>query len=363
VISFESVTKQFADGTVAVRALDLEVAEGELVVLVGPSGCGKTTTMRMVNRMIEPTSGRVLLGGRDVADVPAPDLRRGIGYVIQQVGLFPHRTTVENIATVPELLGWDRARTAQRVEELMALVGLPPDLADRYPHQLSGGQRQRVGVARALAVDPPVMLMDEPFGAVDPLVRGRLQEEFLSLQQAMRKTVLFVTHDIDEAITLGDRVAVMSDGEVAQFDAPEAILAEPANDFVREFLGAERGLKRLALIPVSEVKAEAGPVTRPDDTRQAAAEAAGAAGTNWVVVVDEAGVLRGWAWLDDVTGRAPDAELHPILVRLQASDSLRTALDAMVTSHTGVAVRVRPGSAGDRYEGILTQELLTQELV
>jgi osmoprotectant transport system ATP-binding protein len=363
VITFESVTKRFADGTVAVRDLDLEVTEGELVVLVGPSGCGKTTTMRMVNRMVEPTSGRVTLDGRDVAAVPAPELRRGIGYVIQQIGLFPHRTTAENIATVPALLGWDAARIAGRVDELMGLVGLPAELADRYPHQLSGGQRQRVGVARALAVDPPVMLMDEPFGAVDPLVRSRLQDEFLNLQQAMRKTVLFVTHDIDEAIMLGDRVAVMSDGEIAQYDAPEPILAEPANDFVREFLGPERGLKRLALIPVSEVKADAGPVVRPDDGQASAAEAAAAAGTDWVVVVDERGLLRGWAWLDDVTTRVGDASVRPFWVTLRASFSLGRGLEALVTSHTGGAGGVGSTDDGDRYEGILTQQVLTQELV
>ncbi|MBW3604393.1 MAG: ATP-binding cassette domain-containing protein, partial [Actinobacteria bacterium] len=205
-IRFESVTKRFPDGTVAVDDLTLEVPEGEIVVLVGPSGCGKTTTLRMVNRMIEPTDGTIAVDDNDIMQQSPPQLRRGIGYVIQQIGLFPHRTNAENIATVPKLEGWDDDRTRKRVEELVEVVGLPDQVMDRYPHQLSGGQRQRVGVARALAADPPVMLMDEPFGAVDPIVRARLQEEFLRLQREVQKTIVFVTHDIDEAIKMGDKI-------------------------------------------------------------------------------------------------------------------------------------------------------------
>ena len=209
--------------------------------------------------------------GQDIAKVDPPELRRRIGYVIQQIGLFPHRTIGENIATVPELIGWDKRRTRARVGELLELVGLPAEVRDRYPHQLSGGQRQRVGVARALAVDPPIMLMDEPFGAVDPIVRSRLQDEFLRLQQEVRKTIVFVTHDIDEAIKMGDRIAIFRQGgHLEQYAAPDELLAEPATDFVADFLGAERGLKRLALIPVSAVKAESGPVVSPDDDGQAA---------------------------------------------------------------------------------------------
>jgi osmoprotectant transport system ATP-binding protein len=310
--------------------------------------------------MVEPTSGTVAVAGKDVMTVDPAELRRGIGYVIQQIGLFPHRTTAENIATVPQLLGWDRKRTTARVAELIELVGLPAESADRYPHQLSGGQRQRVGVARALAADPPVMLMDEPFGAVDPIVRGRLQEEFLRLQATVRKTILFVTHDIDEAITMGDRIAILSSERVLeQYDTPAAILAEPANDFVREFLGAERGLKRLALIPVSELTADPGPVVRVGDGRQEAERAAADAGTDWVVVVDDAGYLQGWAALADIRTRVDDAPTRRFGLRLRADDSLRAALNAMVTSHTGVAVRVRADDRGDHYEGILTQELLT----
>ena len=360
-ITFESVTKRFPDGTTGVDALTLDVAEGEVVVLVGPSGCGKTTTMRMVNRMIEPTSGTLTVGGQNVMSVDPPTLRRGIGYVIQQIGLFPHRTIAENIATVPDLIGWDKAKTKARIAELVELVGLEPAVTNRYPHQLSGGQRQRVGVARALAVDPPIMLMDEPFGAVDPIVRTRLQAEFLKLQAQVRKTIIFVTHDIDEAIRMGDRVAVMSQGgHLEQYAPPAELLANPANDFVVDFLGAERGLKRLALIPVSEVKADPGPVVGPEDDAARAQQVARAAETDWVVVVDGDRVVRGWVPVDEVTTRAGDVSPRPFATVVSATDSLRAALDAMITSKTGVAVRV---SGGQHYEGILTQEILTQEIL
>jgi osmoprotectant transport system ATP-binding protein len=362
VITFESVSKRFPDGTTAVDDLDLEVRKGEVTVLVGPSGCGKTTTLRMVNRMIEASSGRIVVDGQDVRQVDPPQLRRRIGYVIQQIGLFPHRTIAENIATVPELVGWDRHRTKARIDELLQLVGLPAEVVDRYPHQLSGGQRQRVGVARALAVDPPIMLMDEPFGAVDPIVRSHLQDEFLRLQQEVRKTIVFVTHDIDEAIKMGDRIAILQQGGVlAQYDRPEELLAEPASDFVADFLGAERGLKRLALIPVSAVKAEPGPVVSPDDPGDRALAVAEAYGSGWVVVVAEDRRLLGWVDAADAAKRARvgDAEVRPFQLQVNARDSLRAALNAMVQSHTGVAVRV---SDGDRYEGLVTQELLTKEI-
>jgi osmoprotectant transport system ATP-binding protein len=362
VISFEAVSKRFPDGTVAVHDLDLEVREGEFAILVGPSGSGKTTTLRMVNRMIEATSGRIVVDGQDIRQVDPPQLRRRMGYVIQQVGLFPHRTIRENIATVPELVHWDKRRIQARVDELLQLVGLPPELLDRYPHQLSGGQRQRVGVARALAVDPPIMLMDEPFGAVDPIVRSRLQDEFLRLQQEVQKTIVFVTHDIDEAIKMGDRIAIFEQGGVlAQYAPPEELLAEPASDFVADFLGAERGLKRLALIPVSAVKAEPGPVVSPDDPGSLALAAAEAFGSDWAVAVDGDRRLLGWVNAAEAAERARvgDAEIRPFLLQVDADDSLRAALNAMVQSHTGVAVRV---SDGDRYEGLITQELLTKEI-
>ncbi len=360
VISFSQVTKTYPDGTVAVDQLDLEVPEGEVCVLVGPSGCGKTTTMRMVNRMVEPTSGTVSVDGRDVSTVDPADLRRGIGYVIQQIGLFPHRSVADNIATVPSLLGWDAKRIRDRLHELMELVGLDPQVADRYPHQLSGGQRQRVGVARALAADPPVMLMDEPFGAVDPIVRARLQQEFLKLQGEVRKTIVFVTHDIDEAIKMGDRIALLAEGGVLQqYARPQELLARPANAFVAEFLGGERGLKRLALIPVSEIAADPGPVVRPGDPGSLARQVASEHGTDWVVVVGDDRRLEGWLPLDAVNGRVDASAARPFNLTVNADDSLRTALDVVVRSAFGVAVRVRDGKT---YEGLLTRELLTEAL-
>jgi osmoprotectant transport system ATP-binding protein len=257
-IRLEGVGKTYEDGTVAVHALDLDVPRHALVVLVGPSGCGKSTTLKMVNRLIEPTTGRIFLDGQDVTHADPVQLRRGIGYVIQQVGLFPHQDVATNVATVPSLLGWDRRRAQARALELLELVGLEPAVfAKRYPHQLSGGQRQRVGVARALAADPPVLLMDEPFGAVDPVVRARLQDEFLRLQRDLGKTVLMVTHDIDEAVKMGDLVAVFAaGGRLAQYDVPAAILGAPADDFVEEFVGRRRGISRLAVTPIDPAHLE-----------------------------------------------------------------------------------------------------------
>jgi osmoprotectant transport system ATP-binding protein len=252
-IEIQGLTKRFPGAAhPAVDRVTLTVPEGAVCVLIGPSGCGKTTTMRIVNRMIEPDAGTVTVNGRNVMDVDPVMLRRHIGYVIQQIGLFPHRTIAENVATVPQLLGWDGRRTAARVDELLTLVGMDPGTyRDRYPRELSGGQKQRVGVARALAADPPVMLMDEPFGAIDPITRTRLQDEFLRILHGLRKTIVFVTHDVDEAVRMGDRIAIMRDGAIVQYDTPEAILSAPADAFVEAFVGADRALKRLALIPVS----------------------------------------------------------------------------------------------------------------
>jgi osmoprotectant transport system ATP-binding protein len=254
-IRFENVSKRFPGvARPAVDGLDLEVPTGKTCVLIGPSGCGKTTTMRMVNRLIEPSEGRIFVGEEDVTTVDPVGLRRRIGYVIQQIGLFPHQTIAENVATVPKLLGWDARRVKARSEEMLALVGLEPrQFLSRFPRHLSGGQRQRVGVARALAADPPVMLMDEPFGAVDPVVRGRLQEEFLDILRRLQKTVILVTHDIDEAIRMGDLVAIMQDGRLAQYATPDRLLAAPANDFVADFIGADRTLRRLSLVAVTEL--------------------------------------------------------------------------------------------------------------
>ncbi|WP_420818795.1 ABC transporter ATP-binding protein [Nocardioides houyundeii] len=257
-IRLTGVGKTYDDGTVAVHELDLDVARGELVCLVGPSGCGKSTTLKMINRLIEPSTGQIVIDGQDVTQVDPNALRRGIGYVIQQVGLFPHQRVEANVMTVPLLYGESRATARARAHELLALVGLEPELyAQRYPHQLSGGQQQRVGVARALAADPPVLLMDEPFGAVDPVVRTRLQDEFGRLQRELGKTVVLVTHDIDEAVRMGDRVAIFADGgRLAQYGTPQEVLARPADEFVEDFVGATRGLRRLAVTRIDEAHLE-----------------------------------------------------------------------------------------------------------
>ncbi len=257
-IRLDRLTKVFpGERAPAVDALTLEIATGQTCVLIGPSGCGKTTTMRMINRLIEPTSGAIEIEGTNASALDPVELRRRIGYVIQQIGLFPHMTIAENVGTVPRLLGWSPSKTAARVDEMLALVGLPPETyRARYPRELSGGQRQRVGVARALAGDPPVMLMDEPFGAVDPITRTRLQNEFLKILRDLRKTIVFVTHDIDEAIRMGDRIAILRDGRLVQHGAPAEILARPADPFVEEFVGADRALKRLGLFTVRDVMRE-----------------------------------------------------------------------------------------------------------
>jgi osmoprotectant transport system ATP-binding protein len=362
-ISLRNVSKRFANSsTPAVRDLSLDVAEGETVVLVGPSGCGKTTTMRMINRLIEPTSGTITLDGRDVMRQDPVELRRGIGYVIQSIGLLPHRTVAQNIATVPRLVGWDEGRIEGRITELMEMFHLDPELRERYPGELSGGQQQRVGVARALAVDPPVMLMDEPFAAVDPIVRARLQEQFLDIQEKLKKTIVFVTHDIDEAIKLADRIAILNIGGVIEQHAPpEEILRAPANDFVKDFVGAERGLKRLALIKVSSIEIEEGPVVAPSDTPDEARRAMEKFGFDWVSVV-EGGELLGWVdgrALEGVS-RVGEASPRPFSAYVTADSSLRQALDSIVTSRTNVAVVVKEGQ---RYQGILTLERISQEIV
>lgn len=303
VLRLEGVTKVWPDGRTAVDHLDLLVGAGEVAVLVGPSGCGKTTTLRMINRLVEPTSGRILLDGTDVTKGDPVELRRRIGYVIQSVGLFPHQRVFENVATVPRLLRWPKERVAARVEELLALVGLEPEVfAGRYPHELSGGQRQRVGVARALAVDPPVLLMDEPFGAVDPVQRTRLQDEFLRLQRRVGTTTVLVTHDIDEAVRLGTTIAVMAEGGVLlQHDTPERLLAAPASDAVAAFVGTDRALKLLAVMPIPRAAlgprpAPGGPSVQASASLHEALAAVLAGGSGFVAVLDgdhELGVLDG----------------------------------------------------------------------
>jgi osmoprotectant transport system ATP-binding protein len=359
-IRLEGVTKVFPGmPRPAVDHLDLEVGEGELVTLVGPSGCGKTTTLKMINRIIEPSSGHIFVDGEDAFSVEAHELRRRIGYVIQQIGLFPHRTIAENIATVPQLLEWDQGRIDRRVSELVDLVGLDESMLSRYPAELSGGQQQRVGVARALAADPPIMLMDEPFGAVDPIVRGRLQEELLDLHRRLGKTIVFVTHDIDEALYLGTRVAILRlGGLLEQYDTPAGILTEPASEFVADFLGGERGLKRLALLPLSEVKLSPGPVVDVGAGLDEARDVMRRHGVDWVGLLDGER-MTGWVWESDMDGR-PLAELEPreFLVSLGPDSSLRQALDAVVTNRARVGVIADE----DRYLGMIDLEAIAETI-
>ncbi|MEU6477565.1 betaine/proline/choline family ABC transporter ATP-binding protein [Streptomyces sp. NPDC047017] len=359
-IRFEQVTKRYPDGTTAVDDLSFEVAEGELVTLVGPSGCGKTTTMMMVNRLIEPTSGRVLVDGEDVAGVDPVRLRRRIGYVIQQVGLFPHRTVLDNTATVPALLGWKRAKARARAAELLDLVGLDPKTyGPRYPEQLSGGQRQRVGVARALAADPPVLLMDEPFGAVDPVVREQLQDEFLRMQAAVRKTVLLVTHDIEEAVRLGDRIAVYGQGRVEQFATPGAVLGSPATAYVASFVGADRGLKRLSVTAIEPDDLEQPPLARPDESAGRAAGRLRAQGARWAVVLDGSGDLHGWVGLESLAaGGSVGERAHRMKAWVPVGASLKQAFGVMLQHDAGwVAVL-----DGARFLGVLTPAKLHEAL-
>jgi osmoprotectant transport system ATP-binding protein len=354
-IRLDCVSKVFpGTATPAVGELSLDMPSGSLTVLVGPSGCGKTTTLKMINRLIEPTSGTIFVEGKDIRSMPVHVLRRGIGYVIQQIGLFPHRTIADNIATVPRLLGWDRRRIKDRVTELVDLVGLDPAMLKRYPAELSGGQQQRVGVARALASDPPVLLMDEPYSAVDPIVRERLQDELLALQQRLRKTIVLVTHDIDEAIKLGDRIALLNVGGVLeQFGPPSELLRSPANDFVARFLGRERALKRMALLRVNDVQVGPGAVVDADATPAEAKEVMARYGFDWVGVRD-GDHLEGWVWADDLDGRdrVGDAPTERFRAWVKPDTVLREALDLIVDSQTRVAVVLD----GDRYVGMLTIE-------
>ena len=342
-IRFDAVTKTFADGTTAVGGLSLEAPSGQITVLVGPSGCGKTTSLRMINRMIERTSGTIWLDDRDISTVAPTELRRGMGYVIQSAGLFPHRTVADNVASIPVLLGRSKRQARKDAIGLMERVGLDPELARRYPAQLSGGQQQRVGVARALAADPPVMLMDEPFSAVDPVVREQLQNEFLRLQADLGKTIVFVTHDIDEAIKLGDQVAVLRvGGELAQLAAPAELLARPADPFVAGFVGRDRGYRGLGFVA-------AGPLPMNEEPTVAlgslVAEAAQQAIDGWILVVDEHEAPQGWLATTEVGGTASAGPVVPELLNLggtlaREGGSLREALDAALSSPSGRGVIV-----------------------
>ncbi|CAN5370817.1 betaine/proline/choline family ABC transporter ATP-binding protein [soil metagenome] len=335
-IRLEQLTKRFpGQAQPAVEALDLDITEGEIVVLVGPSGCGKTTTMKLVNRIIEPTSGRIFLEGEDVTRSNPDKLRLRIGYVIQQIGLFPHMTIRENVASVPRLLKWPESKIFSRVDELLEVVGLDPaTYRDRYPKELSGGQRQRVGVARALAADPPVMLMDEPFGAIDPITRDRLQNEFLRLQESIRKTIIFVTHDIDEAIKMGDRIAILGErSRIAQYDTPEAILSAPADDFVADFIGSRASLKRLSLARVRDYTLAEWPTGAPDTPRDQLLERIRSSDKGAVLILDEAG--RPLRWLDPHAVRRDDEPMEnrgQVVITVTPQATLADALNEMVRS-------------------------------
>jgi len=354
-IRLQDLSKTFpGQAKPAVEHLDMDIADGEIVVLVGPSGCGKTTTMRLINRLIEPTSGRIILEGEDVTKVNPDKLRRRIGYVIQQIGLFPHQTISDNIATVPRMLGWDEKRIRNRVDELLAVVGLDPETyRNRYPKHLSGGQRQRAGVARALSADPPVMLMDEPFGAIDPITRDRLQNEFLRLQQTIRKTIIFVTHDIDEAIKMGDRIAILGEGsKIAQYDTPERILSAPADDFVADFIGAGASLKRLGLTRVRDVELSDWPVAQIDSPRAEVLAALRGSDKGAVLLLDGNRKPARWVSGRDLQrddGPLADMGLPPEAL-VQPNATLSDALNEMLKSRYGCATVV---DAAGVYQGNL----------
>lgn len=345
-ITFDNVAKKYRDGTVAVDGLSLEVPTGTLTVFVGPSGCGKTTSLRMINRMVDPTGGRVLVNGADVRTQDPRTLRRGIGYVIQHAGLFPHRTVVDNVATVPRLMGASRKQARATAMEVLGRVGLGEELARRYPAQLSGGQQQRVGVARALAADPPILLMDEPFSAVDPVVRKELQQELLRLQSVLAKTIVLVTHDIDEAITLGDRVAVLRPGGVlAQYATPEELLSDPADDFVAGFLGVDRGVRLLSFFSTADLPLHTDRITTPGDASVRAGD------DRWLLVVDDEKRPLGWH-----DRQAPEALVPAGRGFVPGKDTLRVVLDASVLSPSGFAVAV---DEGGRALGVVSSEEVT----
>jgi osmoprotectant transport system ATP-binding protein len=364
VVAFEHVTKRYPESVEpAVNDLSFTVPAGEICVLVGPSGSGKTTTMKMINRLIEPTSGRITIDGQDIMSLQAVELRRQIGYVIQQVGLFPHLTVAENIAVVPRLLGWKESRIRERVDELLDLVGLEAGTyRSRYPSATSGGERQRVGVARAMAADPSVMLMDEPFGAVDPIRRERLQNEFLRLQERLRKTIVFVTHDVDEAIKMADRICILQRGGVlAQYDTPEAILANPASEFVERFVGADRGLKRLSLGRVRDLQLTDAIVVHAGEQRSEARRRLDGAPVDFALLVDDAESPIGWIDAGDLRGEGTiDADAAtPGAPTVQPETTLRDALSVMLSSSVqhGVVVDER-----ERVKGLISVDAIGEAL-
>jgi len=363
-IHLERVTKVYpGTNAPAVEELTLDIFEGEILVLVGPSGCGKSTTLRLINRMIEPSGGQIYFDGEDVTDVDADHLRRRIGYVIQQIGLFPHQTIGQNIATVPKMLGWDKVKVAARVDELLDLVGLDPaEYRDRYPKELSGGQAQRVGVARALGADPAVMLMDEPFGAIDPITRDRLQNEFLRLQAELKKTIVFVTHDIDEAIKMGDRIAILGErSAIRQIDTPERILALPVDDFVDDFIGSGSTLKGLNFERVSGLSIEPYPTMSVNDPPEVGRATLAGTDRSWLLLLDAAGRPARWLRPGDLERVDQSSELldrgQHVRSTVEENATLHDTLEEMLKSSTGKACII---DARGRYQGVVEIGHLTE---
>ncbi len=356
--TFETAGKPF----VAVDDINLDLPAGEICVLLGPSGCGKTTTMKMINRLIQPTSGKVYIDGKDTSATDPIQLRRSIGYVIQQIGLFPNKTICENICVVPDLLGWDRRKSRARAGELLELVGMQPDLfLSRYPRELSGGQQQRVGVLRALAADPPVMLMDEPFGAIDPINREVIQDEFLKMQQAIRKTIIFVSHDLDEAVKMADKIAIFRSGRLEQYASPDVLLARPANDFIENFLGSDRALKRLRLVTAEEAMAAEFDTVRGQDPIALALEKMQASGQHAIIVVSADGRPEGLVALDrarQATGVVAD-HARPVEATARLNSDLRNAAAAMFAQDMPVLPCV---DESGRLKGVLTYRSIVASL-
>ena len=363
-IRLEGLTKRFSGHhEPAVDGLTMEIPKGEIVILVGPSGCGKTTTMKMINRIIEPSSGRIILDGEDVTRVNPDQLRRRIGYVIQQIGLFPHLTIATNIATVPRLLGWKKERISERVDELLEMVGMDPgQYRNRFPKELSGGQRQRVGVARAMSADPDVMLMDEPFGAIDPITRDRLQNEFLRLQEQIKKTIIFVTHDIDEAIKMGDRIAILQEqSHIAQFDTPERLLVNPANDFVSDFIGRGASLKRLSLSRVRDIELHQWPTAREGATAEEIRRVLNASDKSAVLLLDDGNRPQRWVNSDHLNradgGRSLAGLGLPAEAVVQPNATLSDTLNEMITARYSTAIVVDSSNA---YQGIVDIDTINE---
>lgn len=358
-ISLQNVTKKFANGHAGVDEVTLRIKPGEFVVLVGPSGCGKTTTMKMINRLIEPTGGKIEIEGQDISKLDPIQLRRRIGYVIQEIGLLPHMTVAENIALVPHLQKWPKAKQTERVVELLQLMGLDPATTmPKYPRQLSGGQRQRIGVARALAVDPPIMLMDEPFGALDPITREQLQDEFIKLQRKVKKTIVFVTHDMDEALKFADRIVIMNNGKIVQCDTPQQILRNPANNFVRDFVGTDHTLKQLSLVKVRDAMISEIYTLRSDDNI-GKAQSIFAKGYRSIVVVDAQGKTAGYINKEDVAQCPSETTVSQVMItsisKIGQNLNLKEALTIMVRNDAGYLVVI---DEEEKMVGIITSNCL-----